>query len=846
VVSQAKELCLSLMQANSETEVISILQMAGYWDDPTVWRHYGDNELNWSQAGAQQSRADFALNEKVINALDSLLTRMCMAAGISPEAAAAPRSVRDAVARFIENASPQLKTTAGRVEDWPNALRREIAQNVSLFATESVTNPALKPCINIADLGEGHTPTAFPKTFVSLGQRNKVGIQFVQGKFCQGGSGALRYCGPNRMQLIVSRRHPALLTSAAVPNKYPVEDDDDQWGFTVVRRENATGDQRMSTLTYLAPLGAADKFRRGEVLRFSSPTLPLFPEGETPYARHVEFGTLIKLYEYQLKSVGNIIRRSGLLHKLDLLLPEPALPIRLHECRPSKLSEKGSEQTTTMSGLFARLRGDPMKGELNENLEDLPEPTVLMKVQGHSLSLRIFAFKPGTSKTYRDAEGIVFTVNGQAHGYLKASLFGRKSVGLQRLAKDLLVFVDCSSLGPTELDDLFMSSRDRLAEDNVLALEIERRLEEELRDHDGLRMLKAKRASDEMEAQLANEKPLEDILRQVFKSSPGLSSLFGLGPRLANPFQAQTTKAVAVVYKGKPHPTFFHFATKAAMQPLKREAFLKQRVRLTFETDAANDYFVRKYDSGQMAVEYDTPAGPVPIQDYTGPKLLDGRANLTFDLPDGAKAGDEVVVVTIVTDPITGASFRNQATLLVKAAHQTVAQPGERKKPPAIESGPDTKGAPGISLPKVVWLSQKDPPWGNHFSSREDCLHVIDDGALTDGSGARDYKFYLNADNRALATELKFAKKPAATLREQFKIAITLIGLALLRDDDAHPATGGQETTEDGDESELEVRIMRVTRALAPTVLPIIHVLGDLGPVADTEPVDSDLFGQAA
>lgn len=141
----SQELCLKLMSANSEAEVIAGLQEAGYWDNPAYWRHYGDNELNWSQAGAQQSRADFALNEKVINALDSLLTRMCMAAGIAPEGPHAPRSVRQAVAMFIEKTSAELKTTAGRVEDWPNSLRREV-RLIKHASQPSYGRSCLCPC----------------------------------------------------------------------------------------------------------------------------------------------------------------------------------------------------------------------------------------------------------------------------------------------------------------------------------------------------------------------------------------------------------------------------------------------------------------------------------------------------------------------------------------------------------------------------------------------------------------------------------------------------------------------------------------------------------------------------
>jgi hypothetical protein len=37
---------------------------AGYWDDPTAWRYYGDQPENWATVGNQQSRAEQALIEK--------------------------------------------------------------------------------------------------------------------------------------------------------------------------------------------------------------------------------------------------------------------------------------------------------------------------------------------------------------------------------------------------------------------------------------------------------------------------------------------------------------------------------------------------------------------------------------------------------------------------------------------------------------------------------------------------------------------------------------------------------------------------------------------------------------
>ena len=111
-------------------------------------------------------------------------------------------------------------------------------------------------------------------------------------------------------------------------------------------------------------------------------------------------------------------------------------------------------------------------------------------MQGHELIARIFAFSPGSSNTYRNSEGVVFTINGQAQGYIKANIFARKKVGLQRLAKDLLMVLDCSSLTAMEQHDMFMPSRDRLVEDNPFAVEVEKKIEQALHDHPGLRLLK--------------------------------------------------------------------------------------------------------------------------------------------------------------------------------------------------------------------------------------------------------------------------------------------------------------------------------------------------------------------
>jgi hypothetical protein len=816
------ELFNHLLTLEADADVVDLLEQAGYWDNPSCWRYYGDNELNWSQAGGQQARADFALNEKVVNSIDSVLTRLCLEADVSPESDHAPTSIRAAVSRFIEGAAGNLKTTGGRVEDWPATFRTKVAENISVFVTERDKSTA--PSVYIADIGEGHTPEAFPVTFVSLGQRNKVGVPFVQGKFCQGGSGVSRYGGENRLQLIVSRRRPSLLSRSSVSPSYPVHDTDDQWGFTIVRRETGA---KLPFLSYLAPIDSETHPRRGRVLRFAADDLPLFPEGDQAFKRRVESGTLIKLYEYQLRATSNIIRRAGLLAKLDLLLPEPALPFRIHECRP-RHHENASKQETTVAGLFARLGGS------TDSLEKVAPDVIRMRLGGRDLDARIFAFKPQSSKTYRTDEGVVFTVNGQTHGYMKASFFARPKVGLQRLAPDLLVVVDCTSLDPTQINDLFMSSRDRLAE-SPIAKEIEAHLQEELSSHEGLKALKNCRIQDELRDNLSNNKPIEDVLRHVFRRSPTLARLFGQGDRLSNPFKPEHVQPAEVIPLLRLHPTFFRFVGKEAGFVLNRVAHIGQKCRIQFLTDAEDHYFTRKYDPGEFTLVRVDAA--TPVTDYVGPNLAGGKGTLSFDLPAEAKPGDKLSYCARVVDDVTQATFENYFELTVAPAqeHQSDANRTKRK-PAGQQQGPKPDGAAGIAFPEVYWLGHGSPSWVTHFRTKADCLQIMDDGETSGSSKRPQYKFYMNEDNPALGEELKAAKANAPVVKKQYEVAAVLVGLALIHDENSH-----KPKDEDEDATPLHERVQDITRALAPFLIPMIQGLGDLG----ADDVDmSDLAGQ--
>jgi hypothetical protein len=147
---QIRDLCIALLHAETEDEVIGLLKRAGYWDQPALWRHYGDLENNWGQGGNQQSLAEAALVEKIVNSVDARLINECLERGIDPKSDDAPKTIREAVSRFFEGGTGKKMATGGLVEDWSDEKIREIAQGITLCGTG--TRPVMN--LTITDCGE--------------------------------------------------------------------------------------------------------------------------------------------------------------------------------------------------------------------------------------------------------------------------------------------------------------------------------------------------------------------------------------------------------------------------------------------------------------------------------------------------------------------------------------------------------------------------------------------------------------------------------------------------------------------------------------------------------------------
>jgi hypothetical protein len=131
----AKELCLALMRADSEDEVVRLLTEAGHWDNPSAWRHLGDDDNNYAAIGNQQAEAVAAVIEKLVNSIDARLTNACLERGEDPTSGSSPHSIREAVARYFEDKDGEFEDGEGRISNWSEKKITAEGRRLTLAAT---------------------------------------------------------------------------------------------------------------------------------------------------------------------------------------------------------------------------------------------------------------------------------------------------------------------------------------------------------------------------------------------------------------------------------------------------------------------------------------------------------------------------------------------------------------------------------------------------------------------------------------------------------------------------------------------------------------------------------------
>lgn len=717
-----KELLVDLLEAEHEDEVSVLLLKRGLFEEGNAkrWVPLGKMPNNQSVVHAQQSNPAAALVEKFTNGLDAILLRRCKAQSIDPRSLGAPQNMSKAVQKWFGDLSG--KST--------QEIRSLAEDNLVLYATGSRSRPSL----SFYDAGEGQLPENFPATFCSLIYGSDEGsykgaVPFVQGRFNMGGTGVLPFCGDDRkMQLIVSR-----VPSDVVKSQH-------EWGFTIFcffpSRQSPSwkylvGSDGKTLTAGAEPIGLVPKLgaKSGEIC--------------APREREVSHGTLIKMYDYKAPR-SNVC--GELFRKLEEYLLRPKLPLRIIECR--------SEYKANVMGVtvWDRFSAWAARGKLEEGFEDGAGIQIKLST-GETVPAEVRVFK--TDADNDDAEhpqtGLRALINGQSHARRDTQFFKGKAVDKEHIGGSMLVTLDCSDLGQTSRNALFMSNRETFREDPILT-ELFKKLQNELRNHEGLIALDKKRYLQKI-ANATTDDDGVNALEELLSTDPALAEMFGsmsqgkvAARTIAAAIAGLRVEGNAAKFEGTEFPSYFR--RKDGSTSVEVELPQNDEVRVSFLTDVKNNYFTRSTNKGSC--EFSGLMEPTF-------RLFNGRLTFTFHADKYKKPIDTVFNTDVTISDAGHGPWK--LSIRIK-----VGPPRERRQNEPPEPNPKTDSAP--SRPDIVEVHNGPdaPPI------------TVDKVPETER-----LQLQVNVESRLL-TEAKLLRPPeeAAAVEFVFKYGLALIAMGLL------------------------------------------------------------------
>jgi hypothetical protein len=371
-----------------------------------------------------------------------------------------------------------------------------------------------------------------------------------------------------------------------------------------------------------------------------------------------------------------------------------------------------------------------------------------------------------------------------------------------------------------------MPSRDRLT-DNAFKAELIDCLDQALKADDALKQLRNKRQQERISEQLKDDRPLNDVLQSLIKSSPNLTQLLQLGQRISAPFNTTSVASSPVKeFKGEIYPTFFKIKNVEYGKLYKRSAPINQRMKFTFETDARDDYFQRRIERGNFSLVYLNKKGKELDSSYVGPSLKSGIASVMANLPEEAAVGDVLPYIARIED--AHRTFENRIEVTVKPAAESHSGGSGTRKPPQNKPGNEREISQQLATPKIERVYRED--WEKQKPAFDENTAMRVEVAGYEGAEENEvYEFHINMDNTPLLNEIKQRRLDEAPARNQYLYGNVLLGLSLL-------LQHRQLSPKEREGRSVEARIEETTRALAPFMLALTSLAQH--DLSDAEEID--------
>lgn len=668
-----KKLLLDLYNAPNADALYQIIISYGL-DGSNYWKPYGGNLNNAGTFENQQSSPENALVEKLTNSIDAILMKECMVRGIHPKDKTdtrVPQTIYEATKMFFN-------VDNGKWENIVSSERNRIAQDIQIILTDDRKTPN----VAIYDNGEGQNPSNFENTFLSIARGNKNDVPFVQGKYNMGSTGSLVFCGEkHRYQMIISRRNSSL------------DDSDGLIGFTLVRRHILTPEEEPKyKLTWYEYL-VID----GEIPSISDEQLDL-GLNKTPFV----CGSVVKLYSYQLTHSSDATL--DLWRDLNPLLFESALPILIYENR----GYGGHSNTKVMLGNRTRLALDS-----NEHVEF--QKTFQINLFNSNIPIQVYLFNRETKNTeFILGKSVVYTLNGQTQG-VEPKSFISQELGFRNLREFMLVCVDCSQIGTTARQELFMASRDRLKQGRFYTelrqsiidlLSNDTHLKQKEQEYKGRVFRETGEDKDMVQSLFSKLKGNQDI-RKMFSGNNGAFSFFTKKVKKPIPPEEQREEKKKETKKLKRYPTLlrikgFEKSSEDFVKVIRKGG----KGKIILETDVENTFLSRSDDAGAIEIttlDFGNHGGEggghhLPSEDstklrvqFSGP--CEGEMEVMIEPREEAEVGDSIQLSV----KMISSAGEHEVVAFIKIDNE--AQKPKEPKEKTVEE-------PELSLPKLTRVVQ--------------------------------------------------------------------------------------------------------------------------------------------
>lgn len=553
---QNKLILQKLIKASNSEEVEAIITSDEFFQH-VKWVPYGGITNNTGHID-QMLEPENALIEKISNSIDAILMRRCLEEDIDPrDREKAPQSMFEAINRYFGG------------KEKIREKRSEIAKELLRVTAEGKKE---RPTITIIDKGEGQTPENIKETILSLNKNIKERIHFVYGTYNKGGSCPLGFAGmPNKydvnyLQLVLCRRAPTIKEQKQFDN-------DDHFGFTIVRK-------RFDNL--------AEKFTFEYFVDNLSKKTLSFPFEEPIEIGDHRFsdGCVIKLYDYHLKTPGNIVFR-GLNETIEKKIPDSPLPIYLCELHDYK-----GDRDYTIFGLREKLerkkeimhKGYPQK--LPVGLGDIGKRDVNVFILEHKTNSKeeLGAYLSQKERVFFIKDGLVLNTENVS--------WIRNDCDLPDLAPYLFLFIDISNINPA-IAQMLHAGREKFKNNETTRLALKRLqlfLESEtFKEIDDIygKLIMGDTSID--------DRHLKKELMKDIENQPELREIFDLGEDLLIKEKGEGEKErKRIPFEGTYLPTKFELIGKDPKE-IEKGSFCK----ITFETGAEEQLFVREKDRGE-------------------------------------------------------------------------------------------------------------------------------------------------------------------------------------------------------------------------------------------------------